>query len=85
MVLIAVFAIRLTLGEEAFLSGKLGEPYLAYQKAVPRFVPRLRGAPPSGGAKPHWLRASLAELTPIGIFVAILVSQRTTMQNLRVA
>jgi protein-S-isoprenylcysteine O-methyltransferase Ste14 len=73
VVLIAVFLIRLTLGEEAFLTVKLGEPYLAYLRAVPRFVPRLRGAPAAAGAKPHWLRASLAELTPIGIFIAIVV------------
>jgi protein-S-isoprenylcysteine O-methyltransferase Ste14 len=73
IVLIAVFAVRLTLGEEAFLKKKIGEPYLAYQRAVPRFFPRLRGAPPPAGAKPHWLRASLAELTPIGVFVAIVV------------
>ena len=73
IVLIGIFAMRLTFGEEAFLTRKLGEPYLAYQKAVPRFIPRLRGAPPSGGAKPHWLRASLAELTPIGVFIAIVI------------
>jgi protein-S-isoprenylcysteine O-methyltransferase Ste14 len=73
VVLIAVFLIRLTLGEEAFLTVKLGEPYLAYLRAVPRFVPRLRGTPAAAGAKPHWLRASLAELTPIGIFIAIVV------------
>ena len=70
-ILITIFAIRLTLGEEAFLTAKLGEPYLAYLKAVPRFIPRLRGAPSPAGAKPHWVRALLAELTPIGILVAI--------------
>ncbi len=70
-ILITIFAIRLTLGEEAFLRVKLGEPYLAYLKAVPRFIPRLRGAPSAAGAKPHWVRALLAELTPIGILVAI--------------
>lgn len=73
LVLITVFAIRLTLGEEAFLTTQLGEHYLAYQRAVPRFFPRLRSALPASGAKPHWLRASLAELTPIGIFIAIVV------------
>ena len=31
-ILITIFAIRLTLGEEAFLSVKLGEPYMAYLK-----------------------------------------------------
>ena len=73
LVLITIFATRLTLGEEAFLRAQLGEPYEAYLRAVPRFIPRLRGAPAPAGTKPHWLRAILAELTPIGILVAILV------------
>jgi protein-S-isoprenylcysteine O-methyltransferase Ste14 len=76
-ILITIFAIRLTLGEEAFLSVKLGEPYLAYLKAVPRFIPRLRGALSPAGAKPHWVRALLTELTPIGIFVAIVAVSRS--------
>jgi protein-S-isoprenylcysteine O-methyltransferase Ste14 len=76
IVFISIFLVRLTLGEEAFLFGQLGEPYRTYLHAVPRFVPRLRGAPPAAGEQPHWLRAVLAELTPIGIFVAILVYAR---------
>ena len=76
-ILITAFAVRLTLGEEAFLTAKLGEPYLAYLKAVPRFIPRLRGAPSPAGAKPHWIRALLAELTPIGVLVAIVAVLRT--------
>lgn len=71
--LIGIFAVRLTLGEEAFLSAQLGDPYRAYLRSVPRFFPRLRGAPAPAGASPHWVRAALAELTPIGIFVAIVV------------
>jgi protein-S-isoprenylcysteine O-methyltransferase Ste14 len=76
LVLITVFAVRLTLGEEAFLTTQLGEPYLAYRRAVPRFFPRLGSALPASGAKPHWLRASLAELTPIGIFIAIVLYRK---------
>ncbi len=76
VILIATFAIRLTLGEEAFLKAKVGEPYLAYMRAVPRFIPRLRGAPAPTGARPHWLRAILAELTPIGILIAIAAFSR---------
>ena len=76
VILSAVFALRLTLGEETFLTAKLGEPYRAYLRAVPRFIPRFRGAPPSAGTRPHWLRAMLAELTPIGVLVAIVVYAR---------
>ena len=76
VVLIAIFGIRLTLGEEAFLKAQLGDPYLAYMRAVPRFVPRLRGAPAPAGVKPRWLRATLAELTPIGVLIAIVVFSR---------
>jgi protein-S-isoprenylcysteine O-methyltransferase Ste14 len=76
VLLIAVFIVRLTLGEEAFLKGQLGDSYIAYLRAVPRFLPRLRGAPVPAGAEPHWLRAFLTELTPIGVFVAILVYSR---------
>jgi hypothetical protein len=75
-VLITLFMIRPTLGEEAFLTAQLGQPYLTYLQAVPRFIPRLRGAPARSAAKPHWLRALLAELTPIGVLVGILVFSR---------
>ena len=75
-ILITVFSIRLTLGEEAFLTAKIGEPYVAYLHAVPRFIPRLRGAPAPAGTKPQWLRALVAELTPIGVLVAIIVYGR---------
>lgn len=76
LMLILFFIIRLTLGEEAFLKAQMGEPYVAYLRAVPRFLPRLRGAPAPSAAKPRWLLAVLTELTPIGIFVAIVVYSR---------
>lgn len=71
MALITVFLLRLTLGEEAFLAQRIGEPYFAYKQAVPRIVPRLRGAPAAAGQKPQWVRGALTELTPIGVFVAL--------------
>ena len=77
IVLITVFMIRLALGEERFLTATIGEPYDAYRRAVPRFIARLRGAPKRSGAKPHWIEAVLAELTPIGVLVAILVYSRS--------
>ena len=74
--LVTIFAIRLTLGEEAFLTVQLGESYQRYLRAVPRFFPRLRGAPAPACAKPNWLRAVFAELTPLGVLVGIAVYSR---------
>jgi protein-S-isoprenylcysteine O-methyltransferase Ste14 len=81
MVLLTAFLLRLILGEEAFLTSQLGEPYLSYLRAVPRLLPRLRigaastgpkpGSLGSSGRKPQWLRAVLAELCPIGIFLTL--------------
>jgi protein-S-isoprenylcysteine O-methyltransferase Ste14 len=68
---ISLFMTRLILGEEAFLSAQLGEPYAAYKRAVPRLLPRLRSTLPPSANRPHWIRAILAELTPIGVFVAL--------------
>jgi hypothetical protein len=71
LALLTVFLIRLTLGEEAFLATQLGEPYQAYLRAVPRFLPLLRSRVPHGGGRPKWIRALASELTPIGVFVAM--------------
>jgi protein-S-isoprenylcysteine O-methyltransferase Ste14 len=73
MVLMTIFMIRLTLGEEAFLSARIGEAYTVYLRAVPRFIPRLRGAPLPSGTKPQWVRAFIAELIPIGTLAGIIV------------
>jgi len=71
MVLSTIFLSRLILGEEAFLSVKLGDTYKAYLHAVPRLFPLLRSSLARRGNKPHWLRAVLAELNPIGVFVTL--------------
>lgn len=71
IVLSGFFYLRLILGEEAFLSSRLGEPYQHYLRAVPRFIPRLRAGLPSTGHKPHWLGALLTEIMPIGVFVTV--------------
>ncbi len=68
VVLLTVFFVRLILGEEAFLTAQLGEPYVAYLRAVPRLLPRLRGSLPPAGRKPHWLTALFTEIFPIGAF-----------------
>jgi protein-S-isoprenylcysteine O-methyltransferase Ste14 len=73
LLLLAFFLVRLTLGEESFLSAQLGEPYRAYLGAVPRYLPRLRSTLPSTHVRPQWLRAVVSELTPISVLVAVVV------------
>jgi protein-S-isoprenylcysteine O-methyltransferase Ste14 len=73
MIAVPLFLLRLTLGEEAFLTGELGQPYLDYLRAVPRLVPRLRSTLPLTHCQPHWLRAVLTELSPIGVFLTFAV------------
>jgi protein-S-isoprenylcysteine O-methyltransferase Ste14 len=71
MALITVFLLRLILAEEAFLGPQMGDMYKVYLRAVPRIFPRLHATPGPGGGHPHWLRAALAEIMPIGVFVAL--------------
>jgi protein-S-isoprenylcysteine O-methyltransferase Ste14 len=76
MTLQTIFYLRLILGEEAFLTVQLGEPYREYLRAVPRLFPRLRtifsrSAPQPTGRKPQWLHALITEINPIGIFIAL--------------
>ncbi len=71
LVLISVFLLRLILAEEAFLSARIGETYQLYLRTVPRLFPRFHAHPERSGGKPHWGRAILAELTPIGVFIAL--------------
>ena len=71
LVLISVFLMRLILAEEAFLSEQIGEPYKLYVRAVPRIVPRFGTSLPRAGSRAHWLKAVLAELTPIGVFMSL--------------
>ncbi|HEY1159575.1 MAG TPA: methyltransferase [Terracidiphilus sp.] len=73
LVVLAVFLLRLILGEEAFLTGQMGEPYQAYLRAIPRLVPRLRTTLQPTGRKPRWLPAVLAEISPIGVFITLAV------------
>ncbi len=71
LVLLTLFLLRLILGEEAFLSKRLGEPYSAYLASVPRLVPRLRTTVVRGVSRPNWLRGVLAEILPIGVFFTL--------------
>jgi protein-S-isoprenylcysteine O-methyltransferase Ste14 len=72
-VLIAVpsYLFCLILGEEAFLTTQIGEPYRIYLSSVPRLFPRLRTTLTPTGNKPRWQQAVLSEITPIGVFVTI--------------
>jgi len=70
-VLITIFLMRLILAEEAYLTAEIGEPYRLYKNAVHRLLPRLHTNVQSSGSRPDWLRAVLAELLPIGVFVAL--------------
>jgi protein-S-isoprenylcysteine O-methyltransferase Ste14 len=71
MALLTIFLIRLILGEEAFLSATLGEPFRAYLQSVPRIIPRLRSTVAHGTTKAYWMRAVLAEILPIGVFITL--------------
>jgi protein-S-isoprenylcysteine O-methyltransferase Ste14 len=71
VVLVTVFYLRLILGEEAFLSTQLGEPYRAYLGAVPRLIPRVRPSLPHTSVQPHWLIALITEINAICIFVTL--------------
>jgi protein-S-isoprenylcysteine O-methyltransferase Ste14 len=53
------------------LSAKLGVPYRAYLSSVPRLFPRLRSTAAHGTSKPNWMRAVLAEILPIGVFISL--------------
>lgn len=71
VVMTALFYLRLILGEEAFLTVQVGEPYREYLRAVPRIVPRFRASLPLATAEPHWLIALLTEIMPIGTFITL--------------
>jgi len=70
LALLAVFLLRLILGEEAFLTPKLGEPYAVYCKAVPRLIPSLRPRVAAEGRSPNWGRAMLGEVFPLCLLVS---------------
>jgi protein-S-isoprenylcysteine O-methyltransferase Ste14 len=70
LLLLAVFLLRLILGEEAFLKPQLGAPYATYLRAVPRILPSLRPRVPAGGQTPRWGLALVGELFPLGVFLS---------------
>jgi protein-S-isoprenylcysteine O-methyltransferase Ste14 len=73
LVAIVLFQLRLIYAEEAFLLARLGEPYAAYCARVPRLLPSLRPRVAASGARPHWLRAALAEIFMWGMTASFAV------------
>jgi protein-S-isoprenylcysteine O-methyltransferase Ste14 len=71
IILLGIFIYRLTLGEEAFLTPRLGDSYQTYLRAVPRLIPRLCASIPPAGSKPRWGQALIYEMYPIGIFLIL--------------
>jgi hypothetical protein len=71
---ITVFTLRLIGAEEAFLTGRLGEDYSEYCRAVPSVLPSLRSRLGASSTKPRWMQSLLAEVYPVGTaacFVAL--------------
>ena len=67
IVVIGWMQVRLILGEEAFLTEKIGPAYLAYAHLVPRLVPALRPKVAASGQRPRWGQAFLVELYMWGV------------------
>jgi protein-S-isoprenylcysteine O-methyltransferase Ste14 len=70
LILIVLFDLRLALGEEAFLSARLGEPYREYASRVPRLLPAFKPRIPDTGVKPVWGLAFASEVYMWGVFVS---------------
>jgi protein-S-isoprenylcysteine O-methyltransferase Ste14 len=70
IVLIGLFQLRLIAGEEAFLTAKLGESYLAYRAKVPALFPALTPRVPASSMHPQWPQAFLGELYMWGVVIA---------------
>jgi protein-S-isoprenylcysteine O-methyltransferase Ste14 len=71
--LLWIFQVRLALAEEPFLAARFGEPYLAYKKAVPRFLPSPKAQIASAGVSPRWLQAFLGEIYFVAVVVVLAV------------
>ncbi len=74
LVLIGVLQVRLILAEEPFLSARLGAPYEAYCRLVPRLIPALRPRVAALGLEPHWTQAALNESYMWGVALAFAIA-----------
>ena len=67
IVAIGFFELRLIAGEEAFLTAKLGDSYLAYCARVPRIFPALTPRVAASPTPPAWPLAFLTEIYMWGV------------------
>jgi protein-S-isoprenylcysteine O-methyltransferase Ste14 len=67
IVVIGLMQIRLILGEEAYLTKKLGTLYAAYCALVPRIFPVLKARVAASGQKAAWGQAVLGEIYMWGV------------------
>ncbi|HMF53027.1 MAG TPA: methyltransferase [Edaphobacter sp.] len=74
IILIGFFQLRLIAREEAFLTSKLGEPYLAYRTRVPSLLPALTPRVPASATQPKWSQAFLSELYFWGVFLSFAIA-----------
>jgi len=70
IVAVAIMQVRLILGEEAFLTAKLGPAYTAYCALVPRIVPSIRSRVPASGEPARWPQAFLGEIYVWGVAIS---------------
>lgn len=64
-----VFQVRLALAEEPFLTARFGEAYVAYRKAVPRFLPTLTPLVPEAGKRAQWVQGFFSEIYMVGVVI----------------
>jgi protein-S-isoprenylcysteine O-methyltransferase Ste14 len=69
----AIFYFRLILGEEHFLTLRLGEPYEEYRRRVPRLIPSLRARIPASAVTPRWGQSLLAEIYSVGFSLCLAI------------
>jgi protein-S-isoprenylcysteine O-methyltransferase Ste14 len=70
---VGLFQLRLIGAEEAFLSARLGEPYLAYRARVPSLLPALRPRLAASEVRPAWVSAFVGEVYTWGVVAAFAV------------
>lgn len=70
---IGLFQLRLIAAEQAFLTARLGEPYVAYCRLVPSLLPALTPRTAPSGRQPTWGPAFLSEIYFWGVAVSFLL------------